>query len=163
MDLLYSTRPPAPDAGLPTAGTAATAPAPEAAAGVARNGWRPPLPDGSPGELVLRGISKAFAEPPGANRGERAGRGTALRRAAALEDVSLTCRPGEFVVVVGPSGCGKSTLLNVAAGMVKPDAGAVTLDGRPVNGPGPDRAMVFQDHGLFPWLTAAQNISFGLK
>jgi NitT/TauT family transport system ATP-binding protein len=111
--------------------------------------------------LVLRGISKVFA---GASASaEPAGRGTSLRRAAALENVDLACRPGEFVVVVGPSGCGKSTLLNVAAGMVKPDAGTVTLDGRKVNGPGPDRAMVFQDHGLFPWLTAAQNIGFGLK
>ena len=81
----------------------------------------------------------------------------------ALRDISLTCEPGEFVVVVGPSGCGKSTLLNLAAGMLKPDAGTVTLDGQAVNGPGPDRAMVFQDHGLFPWLTAAQNIEFGLK
>ena len=81
----------------------------------------------------------------------------------ALTDVSLTLEPGEFVVVVGPSGCGKSTLLNIVAGMVKADSGTVTLDGRPVRAPGPDRAMVFQDHGLFPWLTAGQNIEFGLK
>ena len=81
----------------------------------------------------------------------------------ALRDVSLTCAPGEFVVLVGPSGCGKSTLLNVVAGMHAPDRGAVLLDGQPVTGPHPDRTMVFQDHGLFPWLTAAQNIAFGLK
>jgi len=81
----------------------------------------------------------------------------------ALSGVSLTCEPGEFVVVVGPSGCGKSTLLNVAAGMLKPANGYVDLDGRRTDGPSPDRAMVFQDHGLFPWLTAAQNIEFGLK
>src|SRR5215212_5821005 len=80
-----------------------------------------------------------------------------------LEDINLTCDPGEFVVVVGPSGSGKSTLLNIAAGMIRPDAGSVALDGRPVDGPGPDRAMVFQEHGLFPWLTAEQNIAFGLK
>ena len=66
-------------------------------------------------------------------------------------------------VVVGPSGCGKSTLLNVAAGMLRPDAGTVKLDGQPVMGPGPQRAMVFQEHGLFPWLTALQNVEFGLK
>jgi NitT/TauT family transport system ATP-binding protein len=81
----------------------------------------------------------------------------------ALRDVSLACESGEFVVVVGPSGCGKSTLLNIAAGMIQADAGSVALDGQAVNRPGPERAMVFQDHGLFPWLTAAQNIEFGLK
>ena len=80
-----------------------------------------------------------------------------------VQDVSLACQPGEFVVVVGPSGCGKSTLLNVVAGMLAPQAGAVMLDGQPVRGPGPDRSMVFQEHGLFPWLTAAQNVEFGLK
>ena len=84
-------------------------------------------------------------------------------RIPVIENISLTCGPGEFVVVVGPSGCGKTTLLNLAAGIIKPDEGAVTLDGQPITAPGPDRAMVFQDHGLFPWLTAAQNIEFGLK
>jgi NitT/TauT family transport system ATP-binding protein len=81
----------------------------------------------------------------------------------ALSDVTLQCAAGEFVVVVGPSGCGKSTLLNVAAGMVPADEGSVHLDGKPVTSPGPDRAMVFQDHGLFPWLSARQNVAFGLK
>jgi NitT/TauT family transport system ATP-binding protein len=81
----------------------------------------------------------------------------------ALRDISLTCHPGEFVVVVGPSGCGKSTLLTIVAGMVRPDHGRITLDGAPIKAPGPERTMVFQDHGLFPWLTAAQNIEFGLK
>jgi NitT/TauT family transport system ATP-binding protein len=80
-----------------------------------------------------------------------------------VQDVSLTCEPGEFVVVVGPSGCGKSTLLNLVAGMLTPVSGEITLDGVRVNGPGPERSMVFQEHGLFPWLTAAQNIEFGLK
>jgi NitT/TauT family transport system ATP-binding protein len=81
----------------------------------------------------------------------------------ALGRVNLTCEPGEFVVVVGPSGCGKSTLLNLAAGMTPPDTGHVTLDGRPVTRPHPERTMVFQDHGLFPWLSAEENIGFGLK
>jgi sulfonate transport system ATP-binding protein len=80
-----------------------------------------------------------------------------------VQDMSITCQPGEFVVVVGPSGCGKSTLLNLAAGMIAPTSGSIDLDGQPVREPGPDRSMVFQDHGLFPWLSAAQNIEFGLK
>jgi NitT/TauT family transport system ATP-binding protein len=84
-------------------------------------------------------------------------------RVPTLENLTLTCEPGEFVVVVGPSGCGKTTLLNLAAGMIVPDSGSVTLDGKIVAGPAPERTMVFQDHGLFPWLTAAENIEFGLK
>jgi NitT/TauT family transport system ATP-binding protein len=80
-----------------------------------------------------------------------------------VQDITLECAPGEFVVVVGPSGCGKSTLLNIAAGMLAPDSGTVSLDDKPITGPGPDRTMVFQDHGLFPWLTASQNVEFGLK
>ncbi len=66
-------------------------------------------------------------------------------------------------MVVGPSGSGKTTLLNIAAGMTQPDSGSAWLDGRPISAPGPERAMVFQEHGLFPWLTAAQNVEFGLK
>lgn len=83
--------------------------------------------------------------------------------APVLDDICLTCQPGEFVVVVGPSGSGKTTLLNIAAGMIRPDSGQATLDGHKIHGPGPDRAMVFQEHGLFPWLSAAENIEFGLK
>jgi NitT/TauT family transport system ATP-binding protein len=99
------------------------------------------------GRLVLSGIDKNFEG----------------SQVPALRGVSITTEPGEFVVVVGPSGCGKSTLLNVAAGMLKPDKGSASLDGKPITGPGPDRAMVFQEHGLFPWLTALQNVEFGLK
>lgn len=77
--------------------------------------------------------------------------------------MTLRCEPGEFVVVVGPSGCGKTTLLNIAAGMVRPTGGQALIDGAPIGGPGPDRAMVFQEHGLFPWLTASENIEFGLR
>src|SRR5213080_3436126 len=106
--------------------------------------------DSSPtnrGRLVIERASKRF-------------NGSAMH---ALRGIELTCEPGEFVVVVGPSGCGKSTLLNIAAGMIRPDAGRVWLDGQRVKKPGPDRAMVFQEHGLFPWLSASQNIAFGLK
>lgn len=80
-----------------------------------------------------------------------------------LDGITLRCDPGEFVVVVGPSGCGKTSLLHIAAGMVKPTSGRAMLDGREIGGPGPDRAMVFQEHALFPWLTAAENVGFGLK
>jgi NitT/TauT family transport system ATP-binding protein len=99
------------------------------------------------GRLVMSHVSKSFA---GTSR-------------PVLHDISLTCEQGEFLVVVGPSGCGKSTLLNIAAGMTRSDGGQVVLDDQTVTRPGPDRAMVFQDHGLFPWLTAEQNIEFGLK
>jgi NitT/TauT family transport system ATP-binding protein len=99
------------------------------------------------GRLVLRDIDKNFE-------------GSTV---PALRGVSITTQPGEFVVVVGPSGCGKSTLLNIAAGMLRPDGGSASLDGKPITGPGPDRAMVFQEHGLFPWLTALANVEFGLK
>src|ERR1700683_748652 len=99
------------------------------------------------GKLVLSNIDKNFDS----------------SNVPALRGVSITTQPGEFVVVVGPSGCGKSTLLNVAASMLRPDKGSAALDGRPITGPGPERAMVFQEHGLFPWLTAAQNVEFGLK
>lgn len=80
-----------------------------------------------------------------------------------LDNITLHIEPGEFVVVVGPSGCGKTTLLNIAAGMFQPTRGTAMLDNRPIRSPGPERAMVFQEHSLFPWLTAADNIAFGLK
>lgn len=81
----------------------------------------------------------------------------------ALEDFSLTVNAGEFITIVGPSGCGKSTFLNVVAGLQKPTAGQLTIEGRPVTGPGPERAMVFQDYGLMPWRTVEKNVCFGLE
>lgn len=80
-----------------------------------------------------------------------------------LRDLSLRCRAGEVVVVLGPSGCGKSTLLGLAAGTTPPDEGTVSLDGVAVGAPGPERAVVFQDHGLFPWSTASENVAIGLR
>ena len=80
-----------------------------------------------------------------------------------VDDVSLEIRENEFICIVGPSGCGKTTLMNILAGFVQPTQGRVLLDGRPVQGPGRDRGVIFQEYGVFPWLTVEQNIQFGLK
>lgn len=82
-------------------------------------------------------------------------------RGLALKDISLTIMPNEFVSVVGRSGCGKTTLLNVIAGLLRPTEGEVLIDGRRVEGPGPDRGMVFQSSALFPWLSGVENVEFG--
>ncbi len=81
----------------------------------------------------------------------------------AIKDVTFDVRPGEFFVIVGPSGCGKSTLLDLLGGLTQPSAGQILLDGRPITGPGMDRGIVFQQYALFPWLTALQNVAFGLE
>ncbi len=79
-----------------------------------------------------------------------------------LEDIALDVREGEFVCILGPSGCGKSTLLNIVAGFLAPTAGSVRIDGEEVRGPDPRRIFVFQERGVFPWLTVEGNIGFGL-
>ncbi len=84
-------------------------------------------------------------------------------RLVALRDFSIDVSKGEFVTVVGPSGCGKSTLLNVIAGLVSPQAGGVIIDGKPVKGPDPKWAMVFQEYGLMPWRTVEKNVRFGIE
>jgi len=81
----------------------------------------------------------------------------------ALQNIDLEIEQGEFVCIVGPSGCGKSTLLHLIAGLDRPTSGEITVDGSPVNGPGTDRILLFQELGLFPWLTVRQNVEFGLK
>jgi NitT/TauT family transport system ATP-binding protein len=81
----------------------------------------------------------------------------------ALDRINLKVAPGEFLCIVGPSGCGKSTLLHLIAGLQRPTSGNVLIDGKPVQGPGTDRILIFQELGLFPWLTVAQNVDFGLK
>ncbi|PIQ81925.1 MAG: nitrate/sulfonate/bicarbonate ABC transporter ATP-binding protein [Candidatus Omnitrophica bacterium CG11_big_fil_rev_8_21_14_0_20_64_10] len=80
-----------------------------------------------------------------------------------LREVSFSVEEGEFVCLVGPSGCGKSTLISLIAGLESPSAGRVTVAGREVRGPGPDRVVVFQESALFPWLTVRKNVEFGLK
>jgi NitT/TauT family transport system ATP-binding protein len=98
------------------------------------------------GSAALEGVSVAFgADPP------------------VVVDVSFSVAAGEAVCLVGPSGGGKSTILNLLAGLVKPATGRVLVDDRVVDGPGPDRAVVFQDAALFPWLTLEQNIAFPLE
>ncbi len=84
-------------------------------------------------------------------------------RLVALRGFDLEVREGEFLAVVGPSGCGKSTFLNVVAGLYFPVAGEVRIFGQPVRGPGPDRAVVFQDYALLPWRTVEGNVRFGLE
>ncbi len=81
----------------------------------------------------------------------------------ALQNIDLEIEQGEFVCIVGPSGCGKSTLLHLLAGLDQPTTGEITVDGSPVQGPGTDRILLFQELGLFPWLTVRQNVEFGLK
>lgn len=79
-----------------------------------------------------------------------------------LDNVNLEIRDGEFVCLLGPSGCGKSTLLNIIGGFLEPTEGAVKIDGETVKGPNPRRIFVFQERGVFPWLTVEGNIGFGL-
>ncbi|TPM32837.1 ABC transporter ATP-binding protein [Mesorhizobium sp. B2-3-4] len=79
-----------------------------------------------------------------------------------VEKLSLDVRDGEFLAIVGPSGCGKTTVLNMLAGLEKPSSGAMTLNGRPIEGPGAERGVMFQDYALFPWRTVRGNVEFGL-
>ena len=105
--------------------------------------------DGTP-KLSARGVSKVF----------RNQRGEVVR---ALGAVDLDVAPGEFVCLIGPSGCGKTTLLNLFAGLDRPDTGGLFIDGRKIDAPGPDRAVLFQEPALFPWLSVRRNVEFGLE
>jgi len=97
--------------------------------------------------LRIEGVHKRFA--------------ASGREVEALRAVDLDVAPGELVCIIGASGCGKSTLLRLVGGFDKPSDGRILMRGRPVAGPGPDRGMVFQDYGLFPWLTVRRNVEFG--
>ena len=84
-------------------------------------------------------------------------------RLLALDNINLKVNPGEFLCIVGPSGCGKSTLLHLIAGLHPATSGKVLVDDKPVDGPGTDRILIFQELGLFPWLTVGENVEFGMK
>ena len=99
--------------------------------------------------ILIEGVGKVFH--------------TAGRDMVALQGIDLAIPQGQFVCLLGPSGCGKSTLLNAVAGFAPPTTGTITAGGRLVTGPGPERGMVFQEYALFPWMTVADNIGFGLR
>jgi len=80
-----------------------------------------------------------------------------------VDDITYDIYSGDFVSVIGPSGCGKTTMMSMLAGFQKPTAGAVTFDDKPIVGPGPERGVIFQEYGVFPWLTVRDNIAFGLE
>ena len=102
-------------------------------------------------KVVFSNVGMAFGA------GARGGDGIRV-----LDDINLSVAEGEFICVLGPSGCGKSTLLNIVGGFIAPMEGEVTIDGEAVTGPDPRRIFVFQERGVFPWLTVEQNIGFGL-
>jgi NitT/TauT family transport system ATP-binding protein len=102
--------------------------------------------------IRVRGLSKQFG-------GVDHGNGSVL----ALSEIDLEVRDNEFITVIGPSGCGKTTLLRIIAGLIPHDRGEITIDGKPVTGPGPDRAVVFQNFALMPWADVLANVTFGLE
>ena len=99
--------------------------------------------------IQVRGLSRTFT--------------ASGRTAPALLDIDLDVAAREFVCILGPSGCGKSTLLNLVAGFLRPSTGEILVNGRSITGPGADRGVVFQEYELFPWLTVAGNVEFGLR
>ena len=101
--------------------------------------------------LVIRNLSKTYFDV------------YAGTQVTAVRDVSLDVPESEFISIVGPSGCGKSTILNMIAGFLPHSSGEILVGGKPVNGPGPDRGVVFQSFALFPWRTVLENVAFGPK
>ena len=99
--------------------------------------------------LELTGVEMAFDTPKGAF--------------IALDDINLKIKKGEFVSLIGHSGCGKSTVLNIVAGLLQATKGGCVLDGHEVNSPGPERAVVFQNHALMPWLTVYENVELAVQ
>lgn len=109
-------------------------------------------------KLEVYNISKTFA-----NTSVNQKSGKRSEQLLVLDRINFNIYPNEFVCIVGSSGCGKSTLLNIIAGLLSPSSGKVMINGQELLGPGADRGMVFQHYTLFPWLTVADNIAFGLK
>ncbi len=99
--------------------------------------------------IVFNGVSKVFDTDSGPLQ--------------VVDDVSFSVHDRDFIALIGPSGCGKTTMLNMVAGFMSPTSGSVTLDGEPIEGPSAERGMMFQDYGVFPWLSVEDNIAFGLK
>ena len=99
--------------------------------------------------IIIKAVDKVFA--------------AEGRELVALQGIDLEIPRGQFTCLLGPSGCGKSTLLNAIAGFALPTRGNIAADGKWVTGPGPERGMVFQEYALFPWMTVAQNVAFGLE
>src|SRR5436189_906424 len=106
---------------------------------------RPPA--ASAGVIEARDVSKSY--------------GSARFAKTVIRDCSFTIESGKLTVMIGPSGCGKSTLIRLLAGFERPTSGAITIGGKPVNGPGLDRMVVFQETALFPWMSTYDNIMFG--
>jgi len=104
--------------------------------------------------IEVEGVSKRFM---------RTGEGGIAEPFVALNDFTLSIRDREFVSFIGPSGCGKTTILRIIDGLTQPDSGRVEIDGKPVTGPGPERAVVFQNFALMPWATVLQNVTFPLE
>lgn len=100
--------------------------------------------------LKIDGVSKVFVDP-------KAGKGI-----TALRNIDIKVKENEFLCIVGPSGCGKSTLLHMIAGFEEPTKGRITLKGKPIKGPSPDRGVVFQEFSLLPWKSTLENVCFGL-
>jgi NitT/TauT family transport system ATP-binding protein len=102
------------------------------------------------GQIVIERVNHTYRPPRG-------------RAVLALSDVSLEVRPREFMAILGPSGCGKSTLLYLVGGFMPIEAGRITVEGKPVTAPGPDRGIVFQHFALFPWKTVKANVLYGIE